>query len=272
MLWNARLAPPWYLAWVLVAGVGAGALVEMAKGRFAGDARTWIGVIAAGACVIVVLGGIAWDLGALPGTTKTVKVLDGRRVTTSARWIVGPSHTPSGIPLAVETAFGGYQRGPYYAEYGQLISTMERLSTRYGCGRLMPEFDPTGRYGSVYADNLLPYWTNGCIATVTGLYNDSAPGSAVALVAESALSETFPSYEPGLPYEPLSVARGLHYLRELGAPLLRRVVEAGNHAGSRDARAARGRVVRELRGVPRERHPTRPAAGRRAARAPERGE
>ena len=187
-------------------------------------------------CAAVVVAGIAWDLGALPGTTKTTKVVDGRRVTTSVRWLVGPSHTPSGIPLAVDTAFSGYQRGPYWSEYQQLITTMERLSKQYGCGRLMPEFDPTGRYGSVYADDLLPYWTGGCVATVTGLYNDSAPGSAVTLVAESALSETFPPYEPGLPYEPLSIARGVHYLRELGA----RYYLASSKAAIAQARATAG--------------------------------
>jgi hypothetical protein len=221
MLWNARLAPLWFLTMALVAAAGVGASIAWAQDRLAAPRRDgpapWLVVAAPIALAVIVMASLAWDMGVLPGTTHTTTLVDGREVTTDARWIIGPHHTPSPVPSIVRTAFNGYERDVHYRQYRSLISTMERLSRRYGCGRVMPEFDPKGTYGSVYGEALLPYWTDGCITTVTGRENDSSPTSAFALVAESALSKTFSGYEVGLPYEPLDLTRGYQYLRELGA-------------------------------------------------------
>ena len=216
VLWNARLAPPWQLAFVLVAGSGTIVIFDWARDSWP-RARAWTGIALPIASAVLLFAALAWDMGTLPGTTKKTKVIDGQSVTTSVRWLIGPAHTPSSVPLVVKTAFSGYERQPNWPEYQDLISTMERLSHKYGCGRLMPEFDPSGRYGSVYADELLPYWTHTCISTVPGLYADSSPTSAIGFITESTVSETFSSYEPGLPYEPLNLERGVNDMRDLGA-------------------------------------------------------
>ena len=271
MLWNARLAPPWYLMWVLVAAAGANVVFEWACERVGDRRRRWFAIAAPIACAAIVLGGLAWDMGTLPGTTKTQTVVDGRKFTTQVHWLVGPSHTPSVVPAFVAQAFGGYQRDVHWAEYDTLISTMKRLTKQYGCGRLMPEFDPTGRYGSVYGADLLPYWTDSCVATITGLYNDSSATAPVALVAESALSQTYSAYQVGLPYEPLSLAKGVHYLRELGA----RYYLAVSKAAIAQARATKGLPRRGhgrgIGGVPRRRCRAPATARRGAARDPRGG-
>jgi hypothetical protein len=217
LLWNARLAPVWYVARALLAGAGAYSVIEWIRRRVAAHSPDWTWLAVPGVLAVIVFGVITWDTGRLPGTTKTTVTVDDRVVTTKVQWLIGPSHRPSTVPLFVSTAFDGYERDVHWTEYQQLINTMRSLSGKYGCGRVMPEFDPSGRYGSFYADNLLPYWTDGCVSTVTGLYYDSSPTSAFALVAESALSKTPSFYEPGLPYEQLSLARGVKYLHELGA-------------------------------------------------------
>jgi hypothetical protein len=221
MLWNARLAPVWNLALVLVAAAGVAATLSAARERLhdRGDERdgrrlaAWAPV----ALALVVFAALAWDMGTLPGTTRETELVDGREVTVETHWIVGPDHEPSPVPLFARTAFGGFERDVHYPEYKKLIATMKRLAGEHGCGRLMSEFDPKGTYGSTYGEALLPYWTDGCITTITGRENDSSPTSAYSLVAESALSNVFSAYEPGLPYEGMSPRRGYQYLREMGA-------------------------------------------------------
>src|SRR5205085_6450788 len=72
---------------------------------------------------------------------------------------------------------------------------------------------------------------------------DSSANSAIAFVAESVVSETFPSYEPGLPYQALSLDKGVHILRELGA----RYYLARSTPAIAQARATKG--LREIADV-----------------------
>jgi hypothetical protein len=217
MLWNARLAPPWQLMSVLVAGAGLRATLTWLGNRWPAFTKPKAANVLCIGLAVVVLFGIAWDLAALPGTTKVKETVAGRTATIRSRWIVGPSHVPSLVPIYVSEDFGGYERDPHWPEYQSLIKTMQDLAPRYGCGRLMPEYDPFALYGSVYAEALLPYWTDSCITSLPGLYADSSPTSSEVFVAESALSQNPSLYQGRLPYEALSLTRGVEYLRELGA-------------------------------------------------------
>jgi hypothetical protein len=115
--------------------------------------------------------------------------------------------------------YTGYEGQASYPEYRAIIQTMERVSTKYGCGREMWEYsDSENRFGTPEALMLLPYWTNGCIDSMEGLLFESSATTPYHFINQAELSEGPSEPEVGLPYAQTqgNVALGVKHLQLLG--------------------------------------------------------
>lgn len=197
-LWNARLLPFWFLCLYLLAGIGVAELGRALGGVFTRDpdrppswpslATPVLGLIA----TILVVGG---PLSALP------------------QWLPIRPGQASFVPDWVRWNFSGYERKATYPEYRSVIERMGRLP----CGRAMWEYGPElNRYGTPMALMLLPYWTDGCIASMEGLYFESTPTVPFHFIIQSELSRNPSNPQRDLPYPGLNPAQGVKHLQLLG--------------------------------------------------------
>jgi hypothetical protein len=240
-LYNARLLPFWVLCLYLLAGV---AVAEL--GTWAGE--LW-GVYRTGWAASTVgpggVGGGSWAARGLAGasgggqgagqagggwtsTEGLVAFLTPVLALVAAVGFVAaplvklPSWSPvkpqaSFIPDWVSWNYTGYERKPSYPQYQALISTMARLGKQQGCGRAMWEYSPDlDQLGTPMALMLLPYWTNGCIQSMEGLFFESAATTPYHFINQAELSVTPSEAERNLPYESLNVAAGVRHLQLLG--------------------------------------------------------
>jgi hypothetical protein len=154
--------------------------------------------------------------GTLPLTTsRNVSTPDG--LVTHSHWIVGPTVETNLVPLWTSEGFGGYQREANWPQYHALMETMVKVGAERGCGRALPENDPYGIYGTFYEFSLFPYWTDGCIDSLTGVPRDLSLNStyvSLALGRLSWLNSTYP--QPGVEYPSFDVHQGVPLLRSLG--------------------------------------------------------
>ncbi|MGB7104901.1 MAG: hypothetical protein WBD82_09920 [Acidimicrobiales bacterium] len=114
--------------------------------------------------------------------------------------------------------YSGYQNKPGWPEYHDIITTMIRVSRRYGCGRAMWEYSFTQEnpMGTPEALMLLPYWTNNCVDSMEGLLMESSPTTPFHYLDQSELSASPSDPQVGLNYGPLDVALGVRHLQMLG--------------------------------------------------------
>ncbi len=207
-LWNARLLPFWHLCLYLLAGV---AVAELGRGvgrvlsadhQVAGPERTGgTGtVLAPVVALAVALAYVAVPL---------------RLVPEWARW---DTDDRSFIPEWVRWNYSGYEAKASYGEYQDLIGTMETVGRDVGCGRAFWEYEPElDRLGTPMALMLLPYWTEGCIGSMEGLYFESSATTPYHFLAQAELSTSPSRPQRHLPYRALDVARGVEHLQLLGA-------------------------------------------------------
>ncbi len=113
--------------------------------------------------------------------------------------------------------YQGYENQPSYPEYRSLITTMEAVSKRYGCGRAMWEYSASeDRFGTPESLMLLPYWTSGCIDSMEGLLFESSTTTPYHFINQAELSAAPSDPEVDLPYGPLDVTLGVQHLQLLG--------------------------------------------------------
>jgi hypothetical protein len=72
------------------------------------------------------------------------------------------------------------------------------------------------RYGTPLSMMLLPYWTNGCIGSMEGLYFESSATTPYHFLNAALLSARPSNPERGLPYPTLNVADGVRRLQQFG--------------------------------------------------------
>jgi hypothetical protein len=172
-LWNARVLPFWFLCLYLLAGVAFAELGTIAAERVSRTrpAGAWLVVPVP---IVTILVALIW-------TGFPLRILPLGHVTASGRydWLGISSTDNSYVPDWVTWNFSGYQspdkssRTTYFA----LIAEMKKLGATPGdgCGRAMYEYEPAlNDMGTPDALMLLPYWTNGCIASMEGLYYESS--------------------------------------------------------------------------------------------------
>jgi len=219
LLNNGRVQPMWNLCRLIVAGCGATLVVNTVARRVPqrrGEAAR-LGMVAT--LVVAVVGGASWATTTLPFGTRDVREAGGWKIIDEYQWIIGPKVAVNQALVRQHVAFAGLERGPLWTEYQDLVATLSAIAETEGCGRVGYEFELTGLlgspYGSPYALQLLPKFTNNCISTINGLITHS-PTAAFQLVGESAWSLQQERYIEGLPYEEPDESRGVEYLRELG--------------------------------------------------------
>ena len=184
----------WLLAWLAVGGVAC-----LLASAF--DKR----VLVAPAVVAPVFALVA------------IVLVQGMTLPDWARHIPLKTAQQSYIPAWVKWNYSGYERKAAYPEYHDVVQTMKRVGREYGCGRAMWEYESElDRHGTPMALMLLPYWTNGCIGSMEGLFFESASSTPYHFLNQSELSLRPSRAQRDLDYRDLDVARGVEHLQLLG--------------------------------------------------------
>lgn len=220
-LWNARLLPFIHLLTFLLAAYAIGEIVRwiaqnqetLSNGVRLAGARgaDWIrigGAVLALSATLVVVG---LPLRVLPffGSLSD----DG-----TYSWLFLNSRDSSYIQGWARWNFSGYEGKAEWAEYDNLVQTMAGVGNQYGCGRAMWEYDREAldRFGSPMALMLLPYWTDGCIGSMEGLYFESSSTTPFHFLNQSALSAKPSRAQRGMPYGEFDINLGVAQLQKLG--------------------------------------------------------
>jgi hypothetical protein len=99
---------------------------------------------------------------------------------------------------------------------------MAQLGKDNGCGRAMWEQEPAhDRYGTPMAMMLLPFWTDGCIGSMEGLYFEASATTPYHFLNQDELSTSPSNAQRDLPYGPGAPNRdefnlGVTHLQMLG--------------------------------------------------------
>jgi len=117
--------------------------------------------------------------------------------------------------------YGGYQSLPAWPEFRSVIETMDKLPP----GRALWEGgDAIGAYGTTLALELLPYFTNGRIDSMEGLYFESSATTSFHFLTVSELAQSPSNPVRGLNYgsssSPTDFALGVKHLQMLGVSYL----------------------------------------------------
>jgi hypothetical protein len=216
-LWNARVLPFWFLCLYLLAGVavaeGGAALIESLSAGSPTPLARWsmIGIPAVAMATALVW--VSFPLRILPFGSVNNR-------TGQYSWLGISSNDKSFIPDWVKWNYSGYQSDTKArrAEYFSLVKTMTDLGQTRGCGRAMWEYESEeDQMGTPMALMLLPYWTNGCIGSMEGLYFESSATTPYHFLnaAELSLRPSNPVRGLNYPAAP-DVNLGVEHLQMLG--------------------------------------------------------
>src|SRR5262245_5235830 len=233
-VWNLRLLPFWYLGLILLAMLGAAELARSAaalamRGRLlsqpvpeppapddSADEATKTSCTAA-----VVTHPAARDRRRDNVMIRTLTiVLATVLIAAVALWRVYA--TTGLITFWAQWNYSGYEEtGPgadakVFPEYQALVHTLDQLPP----GRALWEGGSSlGVYGTPIALMMLPYWTDGRIASMEGLYFESSATTPYHFMTVATLAGPGNASNPqvGLPYRSLAEFDvGLRYLQKLG--------------------------------------------------------
>lgn len=218
-LWNARILPFYYLALYLLAALAV-ALVIRSLALVVGDLMrrreepVWVAATGAVAVLVVVAVAIGGALRGLPGGQLVTDEASGATV---YRWLgidFDRVNNASGWALY---NFQGLEQREAYPEFREVIDTMERVGDRRGCGRAMWEYEKElERFGTPMALMLLPYFTDGCIGSMEGLYFEASSTTPFHFLNQSELSIAPSRAQRDLPYGPFDIDLGVSHLQMLG--------------------------------------------------------
>ncbi len=230
-IWNARFLPFWYLCAYLLAAVAVAEVALLVSEYGRGDqgdqddqgahqgargpraaALHGIGPVVTAVCglaTVIVLTGVPLGVFSsgridLPGDNQIAFPRatsgDSSFITSWARW-----------------NYSGYERKPDYPEFREVVDSMEEIGRTEGCGRAMWEYEPElNRFGTPMALMLLPYFTDGCIGSMEGLFFESSATVPYHFLNQSELSKTPSRAMRDLPYRDLDIDAGVEHLQLLG--------------------------------------------------------
>lgn len=211
-LWNARLLPFWYLILYFLAAL---AVVEIITAigvlitRVPDRPQRQVALFAPVAASLLAFVAVAMPLHVLPfGRTH----VDG-----SYSWMGLSTRDSSFVPDWARWNYSGYERKPAYPEYQELVSAMRSVGGDRGCGRAMWEYDKDlDRFGTPMALMLLPYWTEGCIGSMEGLYFEASATTPYHFINQSELSAAPSRAQRDLPYGNLDLELGTDHMQLMG--------------------------------------------------------
>ena len=222
LLWNPRLLPLIYFVRYLLMMVGAVEVVALAVNLWRNRSpRDEVGWVAGSATV----GGV--------GLLVLLSSASCSRCCRAASRVV--SHDASKTVYAwgpfqkTETAgdaqgdgwsrynFSGYEGRPQYPEYYDVVQTMAEIGKTNGCGRVEWENnEDNGQYGTTMALMLLPHWTDGCIASMEGLFFEASGTTPYHFLTTAAISKQSSNPVRELRYDNNDAAKGVPYMQALG--------------------------------------------------------
>ncbi len=215
-IWNARLLPFYYLALYLLAGVGVAGVIRSLAALIDPDEETWyrgaraVGTALAGLLALIVVG--------LPLHALPFGRLDGG----TYRWGPLVTQDASFVRSWAQWNYTGYEGKDAYPEYRAIVATMGQLGETRGCGRAHWEYESDlNRYGTPMALMLLPYWTQGCIGSMEGLYFESSSTTPFHFLtaAETSAAPSNPvrnTPERPMPYSQLDLTKGVQHMQLMG--------------------------------------------------------
>lgn len=115
--------------------------------------------------------------------------------------------------------FQGYEGKATYGEYYDVVQTMKQLGEdpSFGCGRALWEnSSELNKYGTTMALMLLPFWTDGCIGSMEGLFFEAAGTTPYHFVTAAAMSKQSSNPVRELRYDNNDATKGVRYLQQLG--------------------------------------------------------
>jgi hypothetical protein len=266
-LWNARVLPFYYLSVDVLALLGAALILVAVTRWFAGQdhalERVMQGVVVAGVGL-----GVYVYLG-LPMLALPFGQLDASGTTYEAR--LGPfgvgTNDISYLRSWADWNFNGleavddkeatdgsgtvtrtYDRS--YPEFHDLIRTLQAQAEVHGCGRAMWEYEEDhNRFGSTMEPMMLPFFTDGCIGSMEGLYFEASATTPYHFINSTELSKQGSAPQKEIPYASMppnqaDFDQGVSHLQMLGVkyylaiddlmkersaanPSLRRIADSG---------------------------------------------
>lgn len=229
LLWNARLLPFMYLMRYCLVFLGLLEVVRFIAKGFWGDrpvlevaGRTRAMALSFTLLITAFTGAFQsfhlWDL---PFGGQRY---DGDKQQWFYNWprwglprFEGSDKSKGYVSAWAEWNFKGYEGKAAYGEYYGVMTTMKELGATNGCGRALWENNnDQDKYGTPMAQMLLPFWTDGCIASMEGLFFEASGSTPYHFLMASALSERSSNPVRRLRYEDGNVTKGVEYLKAMG--------------------------------------------------------
>ncbi len=220
LLWNPRLLPLLYFLRYLLMMVGiveiAGLIVNAWRDRQVREPIGWLaGSVTAGTVGLSVLVVLGFMFEVLPGDGRTT--FHDKNVYSWGPFLKGPDGADAQGDGWSRYNFTGYEGRNQYPEYYDVVQTMSRLGTTNGCGRAMWENnEDNGQYGTTMALMLLPHWTDGCIASMEGLFFEASGTTPYHFLTTAALSKQSSNPVRELRYENNDGSVAVDHLQALG--------------------------------------------------------
>ena len=223
LLWNPRLLPFYYLMRYLLMMVGlveaAHVVAHAASGRreLSGRATLRLGTTVAVAVGLVVLVIQLMFFRVMPGAS--MQTHNGESVYQWGPISLSGTSTDALSDQWARYNFTGYEDKNAYGEYRGLVTAMGELGDdpANGCGRALWENnEKNGQYGTTMALMLLPHWTDGCIASMEGLFFEASGTTPYHFVTTAAMSASSSNPVRQLRYDNTDAAKGVPYLQSLG--------------------------------------------------------
>lgn len=211
-LWNARLLPFYYLGLYLLAALGVAyvgrtlaMLVARQPDKPVRGVSATVAVVASVGMLLVL--GIPLRV-IEPGYKLSIP---GTDIGVELAWTnPNGSYQLLGLPETSDKSFihgwadwnfSGYEGKAAYPEYHDIVATMGQLGETNGCGRAMWEHeDQHDRYGTPMALMLLPFWTDGCIGSMEGLFFEASATTPYHFLNQDELSSAPSNAMRDLPY------------------------------------------------------------------------
>ena len=236
LLWNPRILPFLYLLRYFLFVIGLYELVTFAL-RVKSIARFAQGE--SGVPVVLDIAkprdNFSFNLALLSGFAVFVLVAIGfrfqelpfgsTRVNSAGQYeyVWGPLRTKSSNDGFVDGwarwNFTGYEGKNAYGEYYGVVQTMKQLGadSTQGCGRALWENNgELNKYGTTMGLMLLPFWTDGCISSMEGLFFEAAGSTPYHFITAAAMSKQSSNPVRELRYDNNDAALGVRYMQELG--------------------------------------------------------
>ncbi|MEX0846761.1 MAG: hypothetical protein WD023_03200 [Ilumatobacteraceae bacterium] len=242
LLWNPRLLPFLYLLRYLLMMVGiveAARLVVRAVSAPGEPGETTMFASLTAVTAAVAVGVLVIELmffRVMPGAN--FKQHNGESVYTFGPVSLTGTSTDALSDSWSRYNFTGYEAKAAYGEYRALVNTMADLGEdpTQGCGRAMWENNErNGQYGTTMALMLLPHWTDGCIASMEGLFFEASGTTPYHFVTAAAMSQSSSNPVRQLRYDNTDAAKGVPYLQSLGVTYVMVFTEAAKAQADQQA-------------------------------------